>query len=187
VCRICRLKTSFTINVLETRTDQNSFFHREPSRERWIILSRRHRPIVGSLAFNHRQNSGTDWPEFLPLERRDGSFLYNIYTSRYKWRGFAMLANQIHLSNVTYNAWVWYTDIYYGSCYLSLYLDIYRKERVARDWNTRYQDSIDLFISIVYLRSRLKNLYELNRFVKRAMEKYRVDDLAKLQLTKVHL
>jgi len=38
---VCRLKASFTVTVLETRTDQNSFFMgRALSRERWIILSR---------------------------------------------------------------------------------------------------------------------------------------------------
>lgn len=107
---MCRLKASFTITVLETRTDQNSFFHREPSWERWIILSRvprrQHRPTVSSLAPNHQRNSGTDWPEFPPLAYAAATALalsYNIYTRRYKWRGSTMPANQIRLSDIAYN------------------------------------------------------------------------------------
>lgn len=78
-----RLKASFTVTVLETRTDQNSFFTGSPL-ERTLDYpfsgtpGRQWQRSVPSRLTIDRRNSGTDWPGFPP--RRDSLGSCTIFT-----------------------------------------------------------------------------------------------------------
>jgi len=143
--RMYRLKASFTVTVLETRTDQNSFFMGSPLEN--AGLSFLGYPRVGSqrlrfptVAPNHRRNSGTDWPEFPLTNAARGSRSSCTIFTRADTNGEALPRRRIKfvpLTSRTMCSSVMYRRLLYsGLRYLSPYLGIYYRKGSARERNT---------------------------------------------------
>jgi len=164
-----RLKASFTITVLETRTDQNSFFIGSPLENGGLsFLGYPIRSVPSRLTIGEIRE-----PTDLNSCRSNAATARSctIFT-RADTNGGAPPSRRIKfvsLTSCTMCSSVIYEHLLQASN-LSSYLSIYRKKGFARERNTHRRDSINSFIprsqSRLFVVFTTENLYNAsNRFV----------------------